>query len=325
VVFRLKEQTARVDPECMKRPLLTAAAAALAALTAACGTPAEADDSSAAATAPEGPTLVIGSVSDDPKEEAEVFQPFADHLAAELADEGIVAGEVVVAETAEEMAELMAAGEVDLFVDSMYGITSVVEAGAAVPVLRRWKDGAPTYHSVVVARADSGLATAEQLRGRTIAFEEETSTDGYFLPVSTLREQGLTLTELPRPNADVPPGEAGYVFSGDDENTIFSVLTGRVAAGAVSAEDLEELAGDRLGELRVIARTIDVPRHGVVASKRLDGELRSAIVDTLTGLERSRAGREALEGFDETARFDELGNDRLVPVLRLFEKLGADR
>ncbi|MCV2490194.1 phosphate/phosphite/phosphonate ABC transporter substrate-binding protein [Geodermatophilus sp. YIM 151500] len=310
----------------MKRPILALAVSALAVLSAGCGTPAGADEPAATPTrAPEGPrtTLVVGSVSDDPEEEAEVFQPFADHVAAQLADAGVTGGEVAVAATTEEMAELLRTGAVDLYVDSMYGATRVVADGAAAPLLRRWKDGTPEYHSVVVARADSGLTSLAQLAGRTVAFEEDTSTDGWFLPAATVLEQGLPMVEQERPDAEPVPGTVGYVFSGDDENTVFQVLQGLVDAGALSEEDLAENAGSRAGELVVLGRTIAVPRHGVVARVDLDPAVRDAVVAVLTALHEDAEGRAVLEEFDGTARFDVLPPEGLEPILRLLAVLDA--
>ncbi|MEX5720468.1 phosphate/phosphite/phosphonate ABC transporter substrate-binding protein [Geodermatophilus maliterrae] len=312
-----------------RRATALATAAALSTVLAACGT----TDPGTAGTsaAPSGPAvqdgaaLVIGSVSDDPEEEAEVFQPFIDHVAGQLADAGIGRGEVVVAESAEEMADLLRSGEVDLYVDNMYGVTGVVLGGAGTPVLRRCKDGVPTYHSIVVARRDSGITAPEQLLGHTIAFEEETSTDGYFLPSSTLRGLGLPLTPVAEPASPVAPGQVGYVYSGDDENTVFLVLDGRVAAGALSEEDLAENAGSRADELVTVARSIEVPRHGVVARAGMDPELLQAVTGVLAALDETAEGREVLEEFDSTAQFDALTPEALAPVLQLREALDDAR
>ena len=310
----------------MTRPATAVAVAALTTLLAACGTAtADTEPSSTAAPTPaveDGTTLVIGSVSDDPEEEAEVFQPFIDHVADQLGDRGVTGGDIVVASSVAEMAELLRTGAVDLYVDNMNGVTEVVEGGAGTPLLRRWKDGAPTYHSVVVTRRDSGITAPEQLVGRTVAFEEETSTDGYFLPVSTLRQLGLTVAQVPEPTSVPVAGEVGYVFSGDDENTVFLVLDGRVDAGALSEEDLLENAGSRADELVTVARSIDVPRHGVVARTDLDPALVEALTAVLTGLHETAEGREVLEEFDDTARFDLLLPEELAPVLELRRFLG---
>ncbi len=310
----------------MTRPATAVAVAALTTLLAACGTAtADTEQPSTAAPTPaveDGTTLVIGSVSDDPEEEAEVFQPFIDHVVDQLGDRGVTGGDVVVASSVAEMAELLRTGAVDLYVDNMNGVTEVVEGGAGTPLLRRWKDGAPTYHSVVVTRRDSGITAPEQLVGRTVAFEEETSTDGYFLPVSTLRQLGLTVAQVAEPTSVPAAGEVGYVFSGDDENTVFLVLDGRVDAGALSEEDLLENAGSRADELVTVARSIDVPRHGVVARTDLDPALAEALTAVLSGLHETAEGREVLEEFDDTARFDLLLPEELAPVLELRRFLG---
>ena len=310
----------------MTRPATALAVAALTTLLAACGT-ATADTERPAPESPtpaaaDGATLVIGSVSDDPEEEAEVFQPFIDHVAAQLGDAGVGSGDVVVAGTVEEMAELLRTGAVDLYVDSMSGVTQVVAEEAGTPLLRRWKDGAPTYHSAIVRRRDRGITAPAQLVGRTVACEEEPRTDGYFLPVSTLRQLGLTVAQVAEPTSVPAPGQVGYVFSGDDENTVFLVLDGRVDAGALSEEDLEENAGSRADELVTVARSIDVPRHGVVARAGLEPALAEALTAVLTGLHETAEGREVLEEFDDTARFDALPAEDLAPVLDLRRFLG---
>src|SRR5687767_4390498 len=107
---------------------LALAAALLAALAAGCGASSTvepaAPGANAAAETPARPapgsartTLVIGSVSDDPEEEAAVFQPFVDHVAGKLRGAGVTRGEVVVTGTVEAMAERLRKGEVDLYID----------------------------------------------------------------------------------------------------------------------------------------------------------------------------------------------------------------
>ena len=55
----------------------------------------------------------IGSISNEPGKEFEIFQPFADYLAAQLGETGIGHGKVVVARDIDGMATLIAEGEVD--------------------------------------------------------------------------------------------------------------------------------------------------------------------------------------------------------------------
>jgi ABC-type phosphate/phosphonate transport system substrate-binding protein len=99
---------------------------------------------SAAATPEEievadGITLVIGDISDDPAEIIEETQPLADYLAEELRDEGVAAVEVRVANSMEEMGQLLQNGDIDLYFAEAHGgklwLQSAVGVGSVFRVL----------------------------------------------------------------------------------------------------------------------------------------------------------------------------------------------
>lgn len=227
----------------MRFPVRPVAALTLALLGTGCAAgadPAPAPGQVADPRAAPGEVLVIGSVDDHPDEEAELYEPFVDHLASRLAPDGVGGAEVVVVGTVEEMVELLRAGEVDLYVDSVYPAALALDQGVAEPMARRWKNGAATYHSVVVARRNSGVTRLEDLAGEIVALEDPHSTDGYFLPLTAFLDAGLPVREV----HGVPgPGQVGYTFTGEEENALFAVLSGRAAAAGVSEEGLEEHLG----------------------------------------------------------------------------------
>ena len=261
-----------------------------------------------------GEVLVIGSVDDHPDEEAELYQPFADHLASRLAPAGVGGADIVVVGTVREMVELLRAGEVDLYVDSVYPAARAVDEGVATPLARRWKNGAATYHSVVVARRGSGVSRLEDLAGKTVALEDHRSTDGYFLPVTALLDAGLPVREV-QPDSRPEPGQVGYVFTGDEENALFAVLSGQVAAAGVSEEGLEGNLGPRADEVVVVGRSPEVPRQAVVARADLAPALRDATALALSGLHLDDEGRRVLDAFEGTERFDPLTAEELEPVV----------
>ena len=58
-------------------------------------------------------------------------------------------------------------------------------------VVPQEKDGTTYYYSVMVTRADSGIVSLEQMKGRSLAFADPNSTSGYLTPNASLKAQGI--------------------------------------------------------------------------------------------------------------------------------------
>lgn len=248
--------------------------------------------------------LVVGTISDEPVKETRIFLPFAEFLAAELQDEGVTSGKVRIARNIGHMAELLGKGEVDVFVDSPLVSLAVKARSGSRLVARRWKKGVAEYHSVVFVRRDSGIRSLEDLKGKVIAFEEAFSSSGYILPRHTLATKGVQFSELSGPRAARPGAAAGYVFSGDDENTIEWVLRGVVDAGAMSLNGLRKRAGDDFASLEILYETKSIPRHVVSVSPAASAGLSDALLAALASMHLSDEGRRVLDGFERTTKFD---------------------
>ena len=271
--------------------------------------------------------LSVGSVSLNPGREYQTFRPFADYLASRLGEVGIGNGRVVVADSLSKMVADLQRGSVDLFIDSPFPVAFVCDRAGSRPILRRWKRGSDVYHSVIFVRADSGIASADDFRGRIIAFGEPFSTTGFFLPKAALASSGLKLVNYEDPAATIQPDHVGYVFSNDAENTMFWVLKKKVAAGAVNADYFEALAGSRIEELRIIHRTEEVPRNVVCVRDGLDPELIRAVEEVLLAMDEDPQGRSVLSGFEQTARFDRFPGgsaDQLGRVMELLAYVEED-
>lgn len=96
----------------------------------------------------------------------------------------------------------------------------------------------------------------------------------------------------------------GYTFSGDDNNTMLWVMKGRVAAGVTDSRTFAKASAKKPGELRILARSADVPRHAVAHRAGLEPHVVTELERVLIGMEHDEAGREALRAFEETTRFD---------------------
>jgi phosphonate transport system substrate-binding protein len=261
--------------------------------------------------------IVLGDISDEPAETIEGTQPMADYLAARLGEYGITRGEVKIAPDLETMTQWMADGEVDIYFDSPYPVLVVSQETGAVPILRRWKYGVSAYHSVFIARKDSGLTSLADLSGRMVAFEESFSTSGYMLPLSYLIEQGMNPVEKADMETAVAPDEVGYLFSTADNTTIQWVVSGRVPIGVVDNVTFELLIPEETREgLTILAATEDVPRQMVLLRSGIEPELAEAIQTILIGVDESEEGQAALETF-LTTKFDEFPEGAEAALARM--------
>ncbi|MCC2662974.1 MAG: hypothetical protein K0R41_1107 [Geminicoccaceae bacterium] len=302
-------------PRCLGLLLL------LGALTLSVGTGGEA--------APTQGTLVIGSISRSIKEEIETFRPLADYLRPRLGAAGIRDVKIAVVTNTSEMARRLASGEVDVYIDSPFIIAQMNRQVGAKPLLRRWKKGLAEYHSLFVAREDSGIRSLDDLRGKVIAFDDPQSSSGHLLPRAMLLEQGYRLVEVSDPaTASVPADAIGYVFSMDDVNTMFWVDHGKVAAGVTSPDFLELYRKKPNDKLVVIARSIDIPRQVVAHRADLDRVAVAELERVLMAMDSSEEGREALKAFQKTSRFDRFpgGVDAtFAPIHAMLDRLEAPR
>lgn len=253
----------------------------------------------------EARAIVLGDISDDPAEVIDGTQPLADYLAAQLGDFGITEGDVRVAASTDEMAELLANGEVDLYFDSTYPATLISDKAGAKIILRRWRFGVDEYESVIFASVNSGITSIDQLPGHMVAMDAPYSTSGFLLPSVYLMEHGLKLTGKKSASEPVGKDEIGFVFSYDDENTLQWVLSGLTAAGVT--DDYQFDVGfprEAVSQFVELARTEKTPRQVAVIRSGLDEDLVAAIIRVLTTMHETEAGQAALEPF-QTSKFDE--------------------
>lgn len=265
-------------------------------------------------------TLYLGSISDEPNLEIERFKPLADYLASQLAAQDIDAVDILIAADIEGMARLMRDQRVDLYIDSPFPILAVLERSGGEVLLRRWKQGVATYRSLLFTRNDSGIDSIADLPGHSVAFEEAHSTSGHVVPRAGLLLAGLKLHPLPQRDAPIAADEVGYLFSGDDRNTLSWVWRGRVSAGALNDHRFAGLPQHYREGLKVIHRSIAIPRHLVSRRAGLGESLTEAIQSVLLEMEHTPAGRAALAAFEGTRRFDRLPDDDGLSGIRALAR-----
>ena len=82
-----------------------------------------------------------------------------------------------------EVAAMGASGYAGAWLDTNGGVEPLLTAQEA--------DGSISYVSVMITRADSGITSLEQMRGKSLAWADPNSTSGYLIPRFALRRQGI--------------------------------------------------------------------------------------------------------------------------------------
>ena len=264
--------------------------------------------------------LTLGDIDpDEPATRVRRLQPLADYLAQRLGSHGIGRGRVVIARNIEEMAEMMASGEVDLLFDSPFPVLAVNVAAGSKNFLLRHAKGDAEYWSVFITRKDSGLRKLSDLNGQVVVFQEPHSTSGFLLPAAMLIDQGFILQPTARSDSSVASTEVGCFFSGDEENTVELVFSGLAPAGVISNPDFRELPVQTRQQLLVIDRTESVPRQLVAVRPALDKDLANTLRNLLLAIDDADRARLAEQDapYGWTWKFDSLS----APVAATLERL----
>jgi phosphate/phosphite/phosphonate ABC transporter binding protein len=142
-----------------------------------------------------------------------------------------------------------------------YGVRPLV-----VPLAK----GEPYYQSAIVVRADSGINSLAELRGKRFAFGDAKSTGSKAMPESMLKEAGISLRDL---------GQHGFV--GSHDNVAKVVLAQDYEAGGLMQTVAEKYAGQGL---KIIATSSRIPQFPICASPKLSAEDCERIIQALVEL-----------------------------------------
>jgi len=118
--------------------------------------------------------------------------------------------------------------------------------GDVVPVLTtEEKDGTTYYVAVLYTRVDSGIASLEQMRGKSLAWADPNSASGYLIPRAEFRAGGID------PEAGKYFSRTG--FAGGHEQAVVAVLNRQYDAGVTWTSGIGEVsAGYTRGTLRMM-------------------------------------------------------------------------
>lgn len=270
-------------------------------------------------------TLVFGTLTKNPQKFSPITRPLADYLAKGLASMGVERVELVFARSSQEMNSLLESGQVDLFSETLFSAVQFQQNGHAEFLARRWKKGVDSYRSIIFVRQDSGIESLPQLLGKSLAFEDQNSTSGFYLPAALLMQQGFKLVRRQRGSNANPSDAISYRFasslysSGGEQNIITWVHRRMINAGAISDNDWnlpETLPNEIKQDLKIIYTSEPVPRSIMLVRRGLTPELKQGIKQVLFNAHLNEEGRQALLIYEQTKQFDQLDPQALTALER---------
>ena len=276
------------------------------------------------ATGQAGKTLVLGKISTSPHKHLKSLQSMADYLVSHMHDLGYSHGKVLLTPDKQGLARNLRQGKVDLITETAFSTMYLHEAAGAEPILRKWKKGIAEYHSVIFVRKDSGINNLDDLKGKTIAFEDSNSTSAYYLPAYELLMAGLQLEQLNSPRDKARANFIGYVFSKQEINTSVWVHKGRTDAGALSNIDWQK--NDHMPEsfhadLKIIHHSLPIPRALESLRNDLPNAVKARIKQLLLAMDKDPAAYQVLHDYQKTRKFDLLTGQTWQDLIDINQRL----
>jgi phosphonate transport system substrate-binding protein len=151
-----------------------------------------------------------------------------------------------------------------------YVLGTTVADIEAFAVAETKKAGRTFYHSLIVAHKDSGIRTVADLKGRTFAFVDPSSTSGHLFPKAGLMKAGF--------NPDKDFGRV--VFSGSHDSNAVAVQNRKIDAVAIADRILDAAVNKGLAkrdDLVVVWKSDPIPESPTVWRKDLPADLKKRI------------------------------------------------
>jgi phosphonate transport system substrate-binding protein len=257
----------------------------------------------------ESGVLVLGRVSDDPKRHYSALKPLLDYVVPRMADVGIREGRVLMARDAAQMASYLRRGVVDWITETPGQALGFEERAGARFLLLTVRDGGDMYQTVFFARRDAGIRELADLPGRSLAFQNLSSTSAYLVPAGILLEAGLSPIIMGSPLERPPRGMVGYIFARSESNIATWVHKRLVDAGTFSDRDwegLQRFPESFRDDFVIFHRSDPFPRALELVRADLPDPVRERLREVLLAAGADPEARPALRAYFNSNRFVEI-------------------
>lgn len=146
-----------------------------------------------------------------------------------------------------------------------------------------------SYQGFIVTRADSPIATLNDLRGKRFGFTDVSSTSGYIYPRFLMKQEGIDpLHDLSKT----------YMLK-KHTKVLQALLEKSIDAGAVASGAYYNLSAEEQTKIRIIATTEEIPLDVMVASSKLNKAFVDQIQQSLMHFSSHQTTNDAIVGFTQ--------------------------
>lgn len=248
-----------------------------------------------------GQTLKVGIIPFDKVDTLKAgFTPFAQYLAHKC---GYAQGEVFITPEYSGVLQALHSDQIDCaYLNPLSYVLAVQEFrdspehldALAMP----YYQGSLTYRGDIFARADSGINTLADFKGKTFAFGDVTSTSGYLYPAGMLKAAGVDPDkDLKTVNITGPAAVRAVFNKNADGGAIFE---GGIALAYPDPAQQKQF--------KVIAKTDPIPNGMIVARGNLAPQTLAKLQQALKDINTDPKGKAALKAAPGG------GWDKIVPA-----------
>ncbi|WP_353893213.1 phosphate/phosphite/phosphonate ABC transporter substrate-binding protein [Proteinivorax hydrogeniformans] len=209
--------------------------------------------------------------------------------------------------------EALGSQQVDFgFIPPMAYILANQQSDAEVILTALNQHGEAFYRSQFIVREDSDIQDFEDIKEKTVAFVDPSSTSGHIFPHAHLKDFGLEGDQ-----------DFSYHFAGGHDSALQLLLNGDVDVATTFVDARERYAEDfptALDETRVLGYTQDIPNISVTVGSHLDSEMQEKIQQALLNISEDPEGKKLLIDLFNQHGYVE-ADDKDYDVIRTTAKL----
>ncbi len=200
-----------------------------------------------------------------------------------------------------------------------YTATLAIDTMGMEPIVRPINRAGDTLsRGLIFTRKDSGIKQVSDMRGKSFAFVDPATTEGYLFPIAYLRNHGIT----------APTSYIGRnFFTGSHASTISAVLDSRADLGAAKDEAYtKQITKDPAiaKELVIIARSEPLPPITLCLKTDLPPDLKQGLTKILLAMAENNEGREVLRSIG-AQRFTPAEKKDYAIVRKMAKEAGLNR